>query len=269
MATLALAANIAMIGGHFSEMVQVFVYPLITQIRNRIRCSNTATVDRLTLVGEELESCQQNLRGMLDFLEGMAQDGMQSERDCEYMEKLVREHGVLDQETSDLSGTFRKNGSHREGDTCFETVGILAHKVKLFQLKVQMFSSEKRRGRIVNLMQVPSRFSTIQDPEKGSFSTAAPLPPHMTFSLSGSSLNVSSDTVDVLAQPQAKSCPDDAAPLCACPETSYGSPSINRKLEGDESLEPELHNPETIKLSGFTSIKEYIRLQVGDTKPEV
>ncbi|KAG7088109.1 hypothetical protein E1B28_012134 [Marasmius oreades] len=245
MATLALAANIAMIGGHFAEMVQVFVYPLITHIRNRIRPRD----------GEELQRCQQNLRGTLDFLEGMAREGIHSEKDCEYMEKLVHEHGVLDQETLDLSGIIRKNSLHREDNTCFETVGSLAHKVKLFQLKVQMFSSEKRRGRIVCLMQVPSRFPAIEDPEKGSLLTAAPPPPHTTSLLPDSSLNAS-DTVHVLAQPQAKFCPDDAASLCASTETSHGSPSTGGKFEEDDGLEPEMLNPETIKLSSLRGVKE-------------
>ncbi|KAG7088107.1 hypothetical protein E1B28_012132 [Marasmius oreades] len=254
MATLALAANIAMIGGHFAEMVQVFVYPLITHIRNRIHPRE----------GDELERCQQNLRSTLDFLEGMAQEVMHSEKDCEYMAKLVREHGVLDQETLDLSGSIQKNDLHREDNTCFETVGILAHKVKLFQLKVQMFSSERRRGRIVSLMQVPSRFPAIEDPEKGSSSsTAAPLPPHTTSSLPDSSPNASSVTMDVLAQQQAKFCPDEAASPRASPETPYGLGSTSGKLEGDGSLES-MHNPKAAKLPGLASVKEYIRACKSD-----
>ncbi|KAL0569662.1 hypothetical protein V5O48_012305 [Marasmius crinis-equi] len=164
MATVALLANIAMIGGHFSDMVHVFVYPLIGHLRHRLR-QRQLSRDPRALAGEDLERCQENLRTTLEIMEVMAEEGFGSSHECEGMGKLVSEYRNLGRETTELGGGLLGNSdrSTPPSKQCLQNIATLVDNIKLLQWKVQMFSSEKRLGKIQQMATAPSQLSGIED----------------------------------------------------------------------------------------------------------
>ncbi|KAL0068416.1 hypothetical protein AAF712_004494 [Marasmius tenuissimus] len=278
MASIALLANLAMIGGHFSDMVKVFVYPAIGYIHRRIR-QNRSLRDPRMLAGEDLERCHEHLKHTLDDLEVMTEEGFGSSKECKRMEELALEHEVLGREVIVLGDGLWGKRSIRPSKECLQDIATLADSVKLFQSKVQIFTNEKKLGRIKQLAKHSSESQDRLKDANDIQTIIVPLPQRSTPS---SPARMHSPLVDQVVESssyshQVEECSSSEPDPCAV-EASYSrcievatssydqkSPSISEEERDSGQAEQEEEEAMAIKVSTWRTTRHPRNKSYGPT----